>query len=135
MGVDHPTLGRFFDATLDATCDGWQEGEEGEEGGRKQKPPPPRPAARSERGSLSTLLAYGYMPHRTAAWIYWHAVRLLVEKGVRLWSPPARGEDERRTKRMEGQEGGPVADTRPAREGGRGHAWTPAGVWPWSVQQ
>ena len=135
--VDHPDHGRFFDATLDAACDGWGGG------GEDETPSPaspsnsaPRPSARSERGSLRALLSYGYMPHRTAAWIYWHAGALLLWRGVGLLSPPPRGEDERRTRGggLRSAPGGP-ADARPVREGGRGHAWTPARVWPWSVQQ
>ncbi len=144
MGVDHPQLGRFFDATLDADCGGWGEDCDGRGAGASTTPPSsspspspsPPPAARSERGALRTLLAYGYMPHRTAAWIYWHAAVLLLWRGLALFSPPARGGDAARTRAggAGGRAGGP-ADTRPVDQGGRGHAWTPAGVWPWSAQQ
>ena len=144
VGVDHPVLGRCFDASLDAACDGvGGEGEAGAGGrpappsSKKSAPTTPSASARSERGSLATLLAYGYMPHRTAAWIYWQGARLWLQRGLRVWQPPARGEDEARIKRkgVERREGGGPADTQPVTLGGHGHAWTPARVWPWSVQQ
>jgi hypothetical protein len=61
--VDHPQLGRYFDAFLLAhRCT--------EHAG-----------ARNEEAGLRTLLRYGFGPQRTATLIYWQAVKLLW-KGV-----------------------------------------------------
>ena len=38
----------------------------------------------------STLVRYGFQPHRVALWIYWHAVLLLL-KGVPLYRCASNG--------------------------------------------
>jgi DUF1365 family protein len=69
VGVDHPELGKYFDAVIEGRVDN------------------DAPYERNETASFEVLLKYGFQPHRIAFWIYWHAVCLLW-KGVRFFGPP-----------------------------------------------
>ena len=71
--VDHPEMGRFFDARLTA----------------RRVPPGPggRGHLRNEAAGLGCLLRYGFQPQRVAFWIYWQAL-VLLWKGVSFYGPP-----------------------------------------------
>jgi len=78
VGVTHPSMGNYFIAELD--CKRSSE-----------------PHQRNEYSSWKNLLKYGFMPHRVAWWIYWHAA-VLLWKGVPFVAPPTK---EERAKRVE----------------------------------
>lgn len=78
VGVKHPEMGDYFVAEL-----------------RCQKSGDPH--RRNEYSSWRNLLKYGFMPHRVAWWIYWHAA-VLLWKGVPFVAPPSKAE---RAKRVE----------------------------------
>jgi hypothetical protein len=44
-------------------------------------------AAAASASCAASWCRYGFLPHRIALWIYWHAALLLL-KGVPLYSPP-----------------------------------------------
>lgn len=78
VGVRHPRMGNYFIAELD--CKRSNE-----------------PHQRNEYSSWKNLLKYGFMPHRVAWWIYWHAA-VLLWKGVPFVAPPTK---EERAERVE----------------------------------
>ena len=78
VGVTHPKMGNYFIAELDC---------------KKSS----EPHQRNEYSSWKNLLKYGFMPHRVAWWIYWHAA-VLLWKGVPFVAPPTK---EERAKRVE----------------------------------
>jgi len=87
--VDHPELGRYFDAQFVGRAVAAAEEERGAAGGGAGAGG--RRAGgdgRSERGGLRMLWRYGFLPQRVALWIYVHAV-LLALKGVRVQPKPA----------------------------------------------
>mmetsp|Transcript_14570 Transcript_14570/g.39446 ORF Transcript_14570/g.39446 Transcript_14570/m.39446 type:complete len:317 (-) Transcript_14570:567-1517(-) len=103
---EHPALGNFFHADLiGLRCQGSCAG------------------ARNEEAGLRTLLRYGFLPQRIAAWIYWHAL-LLYCKGVPLYSPPPRQVLDKATHNATHP---CIAST------GCPFAWRPAPGWPWDT--
>lgn len=69
VGVDHPELGKYFDAVIEGQVD------------------KDAPYERNETASFETLVRYGFQPQRVALYIYWHALCLLY-KGVSFHGPP-----------------------------------------------
>ena len=94
--VDHPQLGRYFDAQLVARRCGDSGSDSGgaSSGSRSSGAgassgggPGVAATARAERAGLRTLLRYGFLPQRVAFWIYWQAV-VLIWKGVKIHAKP-----------------------------------------------
>jgi DUF1365 family protein len=122
--VDHPELGRYFDAQFVgkvASSDGDDD-------------------ATNERSGLWRLWRYGFLPQRVALWIYAHAV-LLALKGVRVQPKPgaetyeARAEEallkEGRQQQQHGTPPIPGGSAAVAGWAGRAFCWRRALRWPW----
>ena len=108
--TNHPEYGNYFTATLDAVRD------------------TTNPDLPNELASMSTLLRYGFQPHRVAFWIYWQAV-VLLWKGVTFYGPPCALQYRKNViEKMDRSIGGVQ------RMGGdkSWFVWRPAQHWPWN---
>ena len=131
--VDHPVLGRYFDAQFVGKV------EEEARGGANDYND-----GRSERSGLVKLWRYGFLPQRVSAWIYAHAV-LLALKGVRVQPKPLAETYEARAGRAlaaggggggDGKRWGPIPGGGGASSSWRGRAfvWGRALSWPWYLE-
>lgn len=107
ISIDHPVLGRYFDAVLQMVRQDVADGHSR------------HLHARNERAGTRNLMRYGLLPHRVACWIYLHAV-LLLRKGVAFFPKPTFADTSARP--------GIAAQL----EAGRPMAWCPAAAFPWA---
>jgi DUF1365 family protein len=132
--VDHPELGRYFDAQF--------VGKVVVAGGRGKGAAAAAADGRSERSGLATLWRYGFLPQRVAVWIYVHAV-LLALKGVRVQPKPRADTYESRAEQAlaAAARGGnsssgpiPAGGGSAAAWAGRAFVWQRAPRWPWYLE-
>eukprot|EP00908_Phaeocystis_cordata_P025670 Transcript_813.p1 GENE.Transcript_813~~Transcript_813.p1 ORF type:complete len:335 (-),score=115.65 Transcript_813:894-1841(-) len=115
VGCEHPEMGHFFDAMLQAT-----------------RLPPEQAAAVSRRSEVWSWL----MPHKVAVWIYWHAAVLMWRGLPFLSHPKAHGELEASKADVTERAAKAGRSTCPAavgaaRQGTCPYTWRDATSYPW----